>query len=84
MSQVRFFINICRLLWLFNASTALFPSAYLPAKLDEAQRYTFVHGQISEARRVRSVLKKDKTLPIYLYTRFQLAESAVVWYTQVT
>ncbi|CAH1796278.1 unnamed protein product, partial [Owenia fusiformis] len=42
-----------KLSWLFSASTALFPSVYLPSKLKtKTLKQNFVHGQIQEAQRV--------------------------------
>ncbi len=69
-------------MWLFNASTGLYPSVYLPGRLDELQRYNFVYGQVTEATRIRKALNKEDSLPIHVYTRFQLA-SNYSWYTEV-
>ncbi len=78
----RLHVFFLRIMWLFNASTGLYPSAYLPCKLDELQRYNFVYGQVTEAKRIRSALNKEDTLPIHIYTRFQLACN-YSWYTEV-
>uniref|UniRef100_A0A8B9LTL5 Hyaluronidase n=1 Tax=Astyanax mexicanus TaxID=7994 RepID=A0A8B9LTL5_ASTMX len=56
------------LLWLWESSTALFPSAYLPLTLkDDPKAALFVRGVVKEAVRVSALPKKNYTSPIYTY-----------------
>ncbi|KAI4872137.1 hypothetical protein NFI96_031083 [Prochilodus magdalenae] len=56
------------LLWLWESSTALFPSAYLPLSLRENPKAAlFVRGVVKEAVRVSALPKKSYTSPVYVY-----------------
>ncbi|XP_055049243.2 hyaluronidase-5 [Misgurnus anguillicaudatus] len=58
------------LLWLWNSSTALFPSAYLPLALQNNQNAAyFVRGRVQEAVRVSALPNHPYTSPIYVYLR---------------
>ncbi|XP_062856852.1 hyaluronidase PH-20 [Trichomycterus rosablanca] len=58
------------LLWLWNSSTALFPSAYLPLSLNENPNAAlFVRGRVKEAVRVAALPKHVYTSPVYVYLR---------------
>ncbi|XP_067417307.1 hyaluronidase-3 [Emydura macquarii macquarii] len=64
-----------QLLWLWEASTALFPSIYLPPKLPGAARQLYVHHRLREAFRVaRFGLKQP--LPVIAYSRVSYRLSA--------
>ncbi|XP_034162974.2 hyaluronidase-5-like [Pangasianodon hypophthalmus] len=58
------------LLWLWESSTALFPSAYLPVSLrEQPDAALFVRGRVKEAVRVSALPKSLYTAPIYVYLR---------------
>ncbi|XP_042563375.1 hyaluronidase PH-20-like isoform X2 [Clupea harengus] len=58
------------LLWLWNSSTALFPSAYLWTALSgDHKAALFVRNQVQEALRVSALPKRPYTAPVYLYAR---------------
>ena len=58
------------LLWLWEASTALFPSAYLSTALSgDHSAALFVRNQVQEALRVSALPKRPYTAPVYLYAR---------------
>lgn len=58
------------LLWLWESSTALFPSAYLPLSLrEQPDAALFVRGLVKEAVRVSALPKSLYTTPIYVYLR---------------
>ncbi|XP_006012183.1 hyaluronoglucosaminidase 6 [Latimeria chalumnae] len=64
------YIRNDRLLWLWEESTALYPSIYLEKKLKStANALKFVHYRVKEAVRVASIAKKDYALPIFVYSR---------------
>jgi len=58
-----------KLSWMWNASDALFPSAYFGIRwpADFQAKKNFVRGQIEEAFRVAKL--PNTTLPVYLYMR---------------
>ncbi|XP_062856977.1 hyaluronidase-1-like [Trichomycterus rosablanca] len=63
------------LFWLWDTSTALFPSAYMPSSISGSQKAAlFVRNQVLEAMRVAALPKHPYTAPIYLYLRLLLRE----------
>ncbi|XP_039769244.1 hyaluronidase-1-like [Ornithorhynchus anatinus] len=59
-----------QLLWLWKASTALFPSIYLPEILKSSTNVLkFVHHRVREAIRVATVARQDYVLPVFVYSR---------------
>lgn len=54
--------------WLWAASTALFPSIYLPPNLPSAHYQAFVRYRLEEAFRV-SVIGHPHPLPVFAYSR---------------
>ncbi|XP_075704017.1 hyaluronidase-2-like [Rhinoderma darwinii] len=59
-----------KLSWLWEASTALFPSIYLNHSLaSSAQGRLFVHFRVKEAMRIANKHHKDYALPVYVYAR---------------
>ncbi|XP_073418648.1 hyaluronidase-2 isoform X1 [Dendrobates tinctorius] len=59
-----------QLSWLWEASTALFPSIYLNLSLaSTAQGRLFVHYRVKEAMRIANKHHKDYALPVYVYSR---------------
>ncbi|XP_030621689.1 hyaluronidase-5 [Chanos chanos] len=72
------------LLWLWKASTALYPSAYLPASM--SQRYEaalFVRNQVQEALRVSALPKHPSTAPVYVYLRPLFREQKKLYLSEV-
>ncbi|KAM6972934.1 hyaluronidase PH-20 [Aplochiton taeniatus] len=59
-----------QLLWLWEASTALYPSIYLPLSLSDSHNAVlFVRNRVQEAVRVAALPKRPHTAPIYVYSR---------------
>ncbi|XP_038637227.1 hyaluronidase PH-20-like isoform X3 [Scyliorhinus canicula] len=58
------------LLWLWDESTALFPSIYLQTTLrDSVAAAKFVRHRVQEAKRVALLSSQEYTPPLYVYTR---------------
>ncbi|KAL4656746.1 hyaluronidase PH-20-like [Arapaima gigas] len=58
------------LLWLWQTSTALFPSVYLQSPLSNSHNATrFVRSRVQEALRVAALPQHPFTAPIYIYSR---------------
>uniref|UniRef100_A0A8C9V003 Hyaluronidase n=1 Tax=Scleropages formosus TaxID=113540 RepID=A0A8C9V003_SCLFO len=58
------------LLWLWEGSTALYPSVYLAAPLgDRHAAALFVRNRVQEAMRIAALPRRAFTLPVYVYTR---------------
>lgn len=58
------------LLWLWEQSTALFPSIYLHIGLKNSQKAKlFVRNRVQEAMRVSKLPKRPNTVPIFVYTK---------------
>ncbi|XP_041852196.1 hyaluronidase PH-20 [Melanotaenia boesemani] len=58
------------MLWLWERSTALFPSVYLHLSLRNSPRAAlFVRNRVQEALRVAALPKRPYTVPIFVYTR---------------
>ncbi|KAJ8261850.1 hypothetical protein GJAV_G00159170 [Gymnothorax javanicus] len=58
------------LLWLWESSTALYPSVYLELKLKDSRQATlFVRHRIQESMRVSMLPNKNYAIPIYAYIR---------------
>ncbi|XP_072529492.1 hyaluronidase PH-20-like [Salminus brasiliensis] len=58
------------LLWLWNESTALFPSIYLELVLQEShQAKLYARHRIQEAIRVSKLSNKSSAVPVYAYVR---------------
>ncbi|GAB5568741.1 hyaluronidase PH-20 [Prionailurus iriomotensis] len=56
--------------WLWNESTALFPSIYLNSKLKSSPNASlFVRNRVQEAIRVSKVSSAKQPLPVFVYTR---------------
>ncbi|XP_063282652.1 hyaluronidase-2 isoform X1 [Pelobates fuscus] len=59
-----------RLSWLWQESTALFPSIYLDQILESSENgRKFVHNRVREAMRISYRHHKDYSLPVFVYTR---------------
>lgn len=72
------------LLWLWESSTALFPSAYLPLSLREQPKAAlFVRGIVKEAVRVSALPKSLYTPPIYVYARPVFSDQNKVFLSEV-
>nr|QKV49747.1 PH-20 hyaluronidase [Blarina brevicauda] len=58
------------LIWLWNESTALYPSIYLNKKLRSNPRAAlFVRNRVQEAFRVSKLRKVETRLPVFVYVR---------------
>uniref|UniRef100_A0A4W5L404 Hyaluronidase n=1 Tax=Hucho hucho TaxID=62062 RepID=A0A4W5L404_9TELE len=58
------------LLWLWEASSALYPSIYLQASLgDRHSAALLVRNRVQEALRVSALPARHTTAPVYVYTR---------------
>lgn len=59
-----------QMLWLWERSTALFPSVYLHQKLRNSHRAAlFVRNRVQEALRVAALPKRPYMVPVYVYSR---------------
>lgn len=59
-----------QMLWLWERSTALFPSVYLHQSLRNSPRAAmFVRNRVQEALRVAALPKRPYTVPVYVYSR---------------
>ncbi|XP_071314552.1 hyaluronidase PH-20 isoform X2 [Trachinotus anak] len=59
-----------QMLWLWERSTALFPSVYLHLTLRNSPRAAlFVRNRVQEALRVAALPKRLYTVPVYVYSR---------------
>ncbi|XP_035011808.1 hyaluronidase-5 [Hippoglossus stenolepis] len=59
-----------QMLWLWERSTALFPSVYLHSTLrNSPQAALYVRNRVHEAMRVAMLPKRPYTVPIYVYSR---------------
>uniref|UniRef100_A0A3B3QN30 Hyaluronidase n=1 Tax=Paramormyrops kingsleyae TaxID=1676925 RepID=A0A3B3QN30_9TELE len=66
-----------QLLWLWQTSTALYPSVYLQTSLGSTRKAAlYVRNQVHEAMRVASLPKHPFNVPIYVYTRPVFANQA--------
>ncbi|XP_050168769.1 hyaluronidase-3-like isoform X2 [Myiozetetes cayanensis] len=63
-----------RLGWLWAASTALYPSIYLPPALPPALRHRYVHHRLREALRVAAFGARG-LLPVIAYSRLSFRRS---------
>ncbi|XP_010740499.2 hyaluronidase-4 [Larimichthys crocea] len=58
------------MMWLWECSTALFPSIYLPKSLmNSPKTKLFVRNRVQEALRVATLPKHPYTMPIYVFSR---------------
>ncbi|XP_076860759.1 hyaluronidase PH-20-like [Brachyhypopomus gauderio] len=58
------------LLWLWESSTALYPSAYLSvSQRENSSTALYVRGRVQEAVRVSTLPRQNYTNPIYVYLR---------------
>lgn len=74
------YVNHCRLTWLFNASSAIFPSAYLASAENHTSNVNHVHIQIGEALRVRNkLMDAGKSIPPFLYSRIRYSRDNVYY-----
>ncbi|XP_038562576.1 hyaluronidase-5-like [Micropterus salmoides] len=59
-----------QMLWLWERSTALFPSIYLHLSLRNSPKATlYVRNRVQEALRVAKLPKRPYTMPVYVYSR---------------
>ncbi|KAL2093314.1 hypothetical protein ACEWY4_010626 [Coilia grayii] len=73
-----------KLLWLWNTSTALFPSAYLWAQLGgDPKAALFVRNQVWEAMRVSALPQRPYTAPVFVYSRPVFGDQNNVYLSEV-
>ncbi|EPB68899.1 hyaluronoglucosaminidase [Ancylostoma ceylanicum] len=58
-----------KMMFIFNESTALFPSIYLGSNATSDERFRYVQAVLKEARRISEKFKPP--LPIYAYTKIE-------------
>ncbi|PIO72230.1 hyaluronoglucosaminidase [Teladorsagia circumcincta] len=58
-----------RMMYIFNASTALFPSIYYSSNATSEERFNYVQAILREANRIAQKYKPP--LPIFPYTKFE-------------
>lgn len=59
-----------QLLWLWEKSTALYPSIYLSKILkSNLNALKFVHFRVREALRIAEIARKDYVLPVFIFSR---------------
>ncbi|XP_034031543.1 hyaluronidase PH-20-like [Thalassophryne amazonica] len=72
------------LLWLWNVSTALFPSIYLELVLrDSDQARLFVRHRVQEAMRVSALANSSHSIPVYAYIRPVYKDSTKVYMSEL-
>ncbi|XP_041966696.1 hyaluronidase PH-20-like [Alosa sapidissima] len=72
------------LLWLWEASTALFPSAYLSTSLKgNYNAALFVRNVVQEAMRVSALPEGPYTAPVYLYSRPLFRDQNKIYLTEI-
>ncbi|XP_046399969.1 hyaluronidase-like [Ischnura elegans] len=63
-----------RIRWLYDGSTALFPSVYLESKkLTEEENYEFIYSRVNEAKRVT----RGSSTPVYPYVRYNYRDAPI-------
>ncbi|XP_041071580.1 hyaluronidase-5-like [Carcharodon carcharias] len=72
------------LLWLWNESTALFPSIYLQTMLQASVAAAkFVRHRVQEAKRVALLSSQKYTPPLYVYTRPVFTDAATEYLSEI-
>ncbi|XP_036373978.1 hyaluronidase-4 [Megalops cyprinoides] len=70
------------LLWLWNSSTALFPSvAIKKSHADSVSNLHFSQYRVMESLRIASLTSLDYQLPIFVYTRLSYRDDAMAFLT---
>ncbi|XP_072241377.1 hyaluronidase PH-20 [Leuresthes tenuis] len=73
-----------QMLWLWERSTALFPSVYLHLSLRNSPKAAlFVRNRVQEALRVAALPKRAYTVPIYVYSRLLYRDQAQKFESQM-
>lgn len=73
-----------QMLWLWERSTALFPSVYLHLSLrNTPQAALFVRNRVQEALRVAALPKRPYTVPVYVYSRPLYRDQTQMFQSQV-
>lgn len=73
-----------KLHWLWEVSTALYPSAYLPVSVSGSRSAAlFVRHQVQEATRVAALPKRRHTAPVYVYLRPLLRDQKELYMNEV-
>uniref|UniRef100_A0A3B3VW05 Hyaluronidase n=1 Tax=Poecilia latipinna TaxID=48699 RepID=A0A3B3VW05_9TELE len=70
------------LLWLWNSSTALFPSvAIRKSHSNSISNWHFAHNRIQESLRIASLTSREYDLPTYVYLRLGYRDDALAFLT---
>ncbi|KAF7215134.1 hyaluronidase PH-20 isoform X2 [Nothobranchius furzeri] len=73
-----------KLMWLWERSTALFPSVYLHKSLKNSPKAAlFVRNRVQEAVRVAAMPKRPYTVPIYVFSRPLYRDQTKAFETQM-
>lgn len=73
-----------RMLWLWERSTALFPSVYLHTTLSNSKKAAlYVQNRVQEALRVAALPKRPYTVPVYVYCRLLYRDQRLRFLSQV-
>lgn len=73
-----------KMMWLWQRSTALFPSIYLHKTLRNSPRAAlYVRNRVQEALRVAALPKRPYTVPVYVYARPLYRDQNEKFQTQV-
>lgn len=73
------------LLWLWEESTALFPSVYISQSLgDSPFAKLYVRNRVQEALRVAELPRRPHTVPVYVYTRPLFRDRSSTFLSQVS
>ncbi|XP_076978315.1 hyaluronidase PH-20-like [Tamandua tetradactyla] len=72
-----------KLVWLWQESTALFPSVYLNSQLaSSAKAGAFARNRIQEAIRISKVPNAKRPVPVFVYTRPVLTDTSSKYLSQ--
>ncbi|KAI7811890.1 hyaluronidase PH-20 precursor [Triplophysa rosa] len=72
------------LFWLWETSTALYPSAYLPTSTSGSKKAAlFVRHQVQEAVRVAGLSKHPYAAPVYVYLRPLLRDQRELYMNEI-
>ncbi|XP_060759244.1 hyaluronidase-5-like [Neoarius graeffei] len=73
-----------RLKWVWQASTAFFPSAYMPVSLSKTHKAAlFVRHKVLEAMRLAEFSPRPYTAPVYLYLQLLLRDQKDLYKDEV-
>ncbi|XP_054985088.1 hyaluronidase PH-20-like [Sorex araneus] len=69
--------------WLWNETTALYPSIYLSTALRDSQKAAlFSRNRINEALRISKVRNRDNPLPVFVYMRSVYTDNSTLFLSE--